>query len=63
MAANDKDLKVIGKPYRKVDARAKCIGQTRFADWLSAPGTPYHFAGRTSVAHGTFRILIWYDTE
>src|SRR5258707_13629579 len=29
---NGKPLKVIGKPFRKVDARAKCTGQTKFAD-------------------------------
>jgi len=28
------DLNVIGKPFRKVDARAKCTGQTKFADDL-----------------------------
>jgi 4-hydroxybenzoyl-CoA reductase subunit alpha len=30
-------LKVIGKPFRKVDARAKCTGQTRFADDITLP--------------------------
>src|SRR6266446_1184234 len=29
---NGKPLKVVGKPFRKVDARAKCTGQTKFAD-------------------------------
>ncbi|HEY1403844.1 MAG TPA: molybdopterin cofactor-binding domain-containing protein [Pyrinomonadaceae bacterium] len=32
-----KDLKVVGRPFRKVDARAKCTGQTRFADDIVLP--------------------------
>ena len=31
------DLNVIGKPFRKVDARAKCTGQTKFADDIVLP--------------------------
>ncbi|MCA1849729.1 MAG: hypothetical protein LC672_01420, partial [Acidobacteria bacterium] len=34
---NGEPLKVIGKPFRKVDARAKCTGQTRFADDVVLP--------------------------
>jgi 4-hydroxybenzoyl-CoA reductase subunit alpha len=35
---NDGDpLNVVGKPFRKVDARAKCIGQTKFADDIVLP--------------------------
>lgn len=30
-------LKVVGKPFRKVDARQKCTGQTRFADDITLP--------------------------
>ncbi|MDQ1591578.1 MAG: hypothetical protein QOG71_2205 [Pyrinomonadaceae bacterium] len=35
--AREKDLKVVGKPFRKVDARAKCTGQTKFADDIVLP--------------------------
>src|SRR3982751_1508397 len=28
---------VVGKPFRKVDARAKCVGQTKFADDIMLP--------------------------
>ncbi|MDQ1522451.1 MAG: hypothetical protein QOE47_375 [Pyrinomonadaceae bacterium] len=35
--ARQKDLKVVGKPFRKVDARAKCTGQTKFADDIVLP--------------------------
>ncbi len=34
---NSQPLNVIGKPFRKVDARAKCTGQTRFADDIVLP--------------------------
>jgi 4-hydroxybenzoyl-CoA reductase subunit alpha len=34
---NGKPLKVIGKPFRKVDARSKCTGQTKFADDIVLP--------------------------
>src|SRR5229473_963399 len=36
-SSNGKPLKVIGKPFRKVDARAKCTGQTKFADDIFLP--------------------------
>lgn len=34
---NTGPLNVIGKPFRKVDARAKCTGQTKFADDIVLP--------------------------
>src|SRR2546426_5313050 len=34
---NGKPLKVVGNPFRKVDARAKCTGQTKFADDIFLP--------------------------
>src|SRR5205807_6274299 len=34
---NGKPLKVVGKPFRKVDARAKCTGQTKFTDDIVLP--------------------------
>lgn len=36
MSSNEK-LHVVGKPFRKVDARAKCTGQTKFADDIVLP--------------------------
>jgi 4-hydroxybenzoyl-CoA reductase alpha subunit len=32
-----KEHNVVGKPFRKVDARAKCTGQTKFADDIMLP--------------------------
>ncbi len=37
MKSVDKNFNVIGKPFRKVDARAKCVGQTKFADDIVLP--------------------------
>lgn len=39
MSIGDKTepLLVVGKPFRKVDARAKCTGQTKFADDIVLP--------------------------
>src|SRR5919199_1352958 len=34
---NGQPLKVVGKPFRKVDARSKCTGQTKFADDIVLP--------------------------
>jgi len=34
---NGNELNVVGKPFRKVDARAKCVGQTKFADDIMLP--------------------------
>jgi 4-hydroxybenzoyl-CoA reductase alpha subunit len=33
----DNSLNIVGKPFRKVDARAKCNGQTKFADDIVLP--------------------------
>src|SRR5258705_4371092 len=38
---NGKPLSVVGKPFRKVDARAKCTGQTKFADDIVLPRMIY----------------------
>ena len=35
--SNNGKLNVVGKPFRKVDARAKCTGQTKFADDIVLP--------------------------
>src|SRR3954468_17319221 len=35
--SNGEPLKVVGKPFRKVDARQKCTGQTKFADDIVLP--------------------------
>jgi 4-hydroxybenzoyl-CoA reductase subunit alpha len=49
--AADRTLRVIGKPHRRVDGRAKVTGQTRFADDLSLPGMLYCKILRSTVPH------------
>lgn len=45
-------LQVIGKPWRKVDASAKVLGQTKFADDLMLPRMLHCKILRSSVPHG-----------
>ena len=47
-----KGLNVIGKPWKKVDASAKVLGQTKFADDLMLPRMLHCKILRSSVAHG-----------
>ena len=51
----ERELKVVGKPYRKVDARSKVCGQTEFADDLSMPGMLHMKLLRSTKPHA--RIL------
>ncbi|MCA8949800.1 MAG: molybdopterin-dependent oxidoreductase [Planctomycetes bacterium] len=46
-----KDLKVIGKPIRKVDARSKVSGLTQFADDLKLPRMLHMKLLRSTVPH------------
>src|SRR5262245_1644857 len=50
-----KTLSVIGKPLRKVDAMAKCAGETVYADDLNLPRMIYAKLLRSPHPHG--RIL------
>lgn len=47
----------VGKPRRRVDARAKVTGQTRFADDLSLPRTLHCKLLRSSVPHALIRSI------
>ncbi len=46
-----KNLKVVGKPFRKVDARGKCTGQTKFADDIVLPRMLFAKLLRTHEPH------------
>ena len=48
-------LRVIGKPFRKVDATAKCTGETKYADDIVFPRMLHAKLFRSSVPHA--RIL------
>jgi 4-hydroxybenzoyl-CoA reductase subunit alpha len=50
-------LKVVGKPFRKVDARAKCVGQTKFADDIVLPRMLYCKMLRTHLPHALIKKI------
>src|SRR5262245_47332075 len=50
-------LKVVGKPFRKADARAKCTGQTRFADDIVLPRMLYCRILRSHLPHALIKNI------
>jgi 4-hydroxybenzoyl-CoA reductase subunit alpha len=50
-------LNVVGKPFRKVDARAKCTGLTKFADDIVLPRMLACKILRTHVPHGVIKSI------
>ncbi|MFN2531897.1 MAG: xanthine dehydrogenase family protein molybdopterin-binding subunit [Pyrinomonadaceae bacterium] len=54
---NNKNLKVVGKPFRKVDARAKCVGQTKFADDIVLSRMLYCKILRSHVPHALIKRI------
>ncbi|HVG21490.1 MAG TPA: molybdopterin cofactor-binding domain-containing protein [Blastocatellia bacterium] len=54
---NGRPKKVVGKPFRKVDARAKCTGQTRFADDIVLPRMLYARLLRSPVPHALIKSI------
>jgi 4-hydroxybenzoyl-CoA reductase subunit alpha len=58
MSKNYKNaLNVVGKPFRKVDARAKCVGQTKFADDIVLPRMLYCKMLRTHLPHALIKKI------
>lgn len=53
----DKSLNVVGKPFRKVDARAKCVGQTKFADDIVLPRMLFCKMLRSHVPHALIKNI------
>ncbi|HEX3185289.1 MAG TPA: molybdopterin cofactor-binding domain-containing protein [Pyrinomonadaceae bacterium] len=53
----NKDFKVIGKPFRKVDARAKCVGQTKFADDIVLPRMLFCKLLRSHLPHALIKSI------
>jgi 4-hydroxybenzoyl-CoA reductase alpha subunit len=53
----NKDFKVIGKPFRKVDARAKCVGQTKFADDIVLPRMLFCKLLRSHLPHALIKNI------
>src|SRR5687768_5663813 len=54
---NEEPLKVVGKPFRKVDARAKCTGQTKFADDIVLPRMLYAKILRSHHPHALIKRI------
>ena len=52
-----KDFKIIGKPFRKVDARAKCVGQTKFADDIVLPRMLFCKLLRSHLPHALIKKI------
>jgi 4-hydroxybenzoyl-CoA reductase subunit alpha len=50
-------LNVIGKPFRKVDARAKCVGQTKFADDVVLPRMLFCKILRSHLPHALIKKI------
>jgi CO/xanthine dehydrogenase Mo-binding subunit len=55
--ATKSELKIIGKPFRRVDGRAKVTGQTRFADDVQFPRTAYVKLVRSTVPHARIKNI------
>jgi 4-hydroxybenzoyl-CoA reductase alpha subunit len=51
------DFKVVGKPFRKVDARAKCVGQTKFADDIVLPRMLFCKMLRSHLPHALIKSI------
>jgi len=54
---NGEPLRVVGKPFRKVDARAKCTGQTKFADDIVLPRMLFCKILRTHLPHALIKNI------
>ena len=54
---NGDPLNVVGKPFRKVDARAKCVGQTKFADDIVLPRMLYCKILRSHFPHAVIKNI------
>jgi 4-hydroxybenzoyl-CoA reductase subunit alpha len=56
-AAAERELEIVGTPFRRVDGRAKVTGQTRFADDLAFPRQAFVKLVRSTVPHGRVRRI------
>jgi len=56
-AAPERELRVVGTPFRRVDGRAKVTGQTRFADDLAFPRQAFVKLVRSTIPHGRIRSI------
>ena len=57
MSSVAKKLNIVGKPFRKVDARAKCVGQTKFADDIVLPRMLFCKILRSHLPHALIKNI------
>ena len=57
MQSVNKDFNIVGKPFRKVDARAKCVGQTKFADDIVLPRMLFCKILRSHLPHALIKQI------
>ncbi|HEY2289921.1 MAG TPA: molybdopterin cofactor-binding domain-containing protein [Thermoanaerobaculia bacterium] len=56
-AEPQRETSIIGKPFRRVDGRAKVTGATKFADDLAFPRTAYVRLVRSTQPHALIRAI------
>ena len=56
-ALPERELRVVGTPFRRVDGHAKVTGQTRFADDLAFPRQAFVKLVRSTIPHGRIRSI------
>jgi 4-hydroxybenzoyl-CoA reductase subunit alpha len=56
-SADKKNLRVVGKPFRKVDAASKVTGQTKFADDIVLPRMLFCKIHRSPVPHALIKRI------
>ncbi|MDX1661831.1 MAG: hypothetical protein R3326_08580, partial [Gemmatimonadota bacterium] len=61
--APKRERSLIGKPFRRVDGRAKVTGQTRFADDLTFPRMVYLKLVRSTVPHARIESIDLSEAE
>ncbi|HET9209887.1 MAG TPA: molybdopterin cofactor-binding domain-containing protein [Thermoanaerobaculia bacterium] len=58
-----RETSIIGKPFRRVDGRAKVTGATKFADDLAFPRTAYVRLMRSTQPHALIRSIDFSEAE
>jgi 4-hydroxybenzoyl-CoA reductase subunit alpha len=61
--APQREPNIIGKPFRRVDGRAKVTGATKFADDLAFPRTAYVRLVRSTQPHALIRSIDFSEAE
>jgi len=59
----ERDFNIVGKPFRRVDGRAKVTGATKFADDLTFPRMVYMRLVRSTVPHALIRSIDLSEAE